>query len=79
MFASRWRLGMLLKLEPRRRRGRVSRSAKGSVSGWVCDCVGICAAVGEGEGDEGVDDELVSKDSEFVRVLSTQRVPPEKR
>ena len=60
----------------------MSRSAKGlsSVCGrsWVCDCVGICSVVGEGEGEESVD-ELQSKQSCFARVLSTQIVPPEKR
>jgi hypothetical protein len=40
---------------------------------------GCCSVVGEGDGEDSVDDELVSKESCFERVLSTQIVPPEKR
>lgn len=44
-----------------------------------CVCMGGCSVVGEGDGEDSVDEELVSKESCFVRVLSTQIVPPEKR
>jgi hypothetical protein len=70
---------MLRKLEVRLRLGRAWWSAKESVC--VCDCAcvcGVCSVVGEGEGEDSVD-ELVSKESYFVRVLSMQMVPPENR
>lgn len=61
---------MLRKLEVRLRLGRAWWSAKGSVCVCNCACVcGVCSVVGEGDGEDSVD-ELVSKESYFVRVLS---------